>query len=196
MDYSFWFYTLSAIPQTLGAIIALTATFIVFKLNRINDSISSHYYHLKIILRAVGAKIPKEDKSEKYISLFSGKNPILDINNPKWIDAHFIQLEVAYRIIVHDPSLSFSSLNKEQLQDWFNYQIAKDFIKKLDDKDLLLSYLWKTLILVSFTIIFCLFLLPLVLNDCLRLYLIPISIGLAGGSITATIISIRRIVKL
>ena len=39
MDTNYWYYTLSAIPQTLGAIIALSATFVVFKLNFISEKI-------------------------------------------------------------------------------------------------------------------------------------------------------------
>jgi len=37
MDSHFWFYTLSAIPQTLGAIIALAAIFVIFKLDHIEN---------------------------------------------------------------------------------------------------------------------------------------------------------------
>src|SRR3989339_108620 len=36
---NYWYYTLSAIPQTLAAMIALTATFIVFKLNFLSQQI-------------------------------------------------------------------------------------------------------------------------------------------------------------
>jgi hypothetical protein len=39
MDPNSWFYTLSAIPQTLAATIALAATFVVFKLNFIQQKI-------------------------------------------------------------------------------------------------------------------------------------------------------------
>ncbi|TSC81886.1 MAG: hypothetical protein G01um101419_719 [Parcubacteria group bacterium Gr01-1014_19] len=34
-----WYYTLSAIPQTLAAMIALVATFVVYKLSRVSDRI-------------------------------------------------------------------------------------------------------------------------------------------------------------
>lgn len=36
---NYWYYTLSAIPQTLAAIIALSATFVVFKLNFLSEKI-------------------------------------------------------------------------------------------------------------------------------------------------------------
>ncbi|HRH55837.1 MAG TPA: hypothetical protein PK609_03170 [Candidatus Paceibacterota bacterium] len=47
MDSNFWFYTLSAIPQTLGAIIALTATFVIFKLNHIEERTKREYDEVK-----------------------------------------------------------------------------------------------------------------------------------------------------
>lgn len=39
MESNFWFYSLSAIPQTLAAMITLAATFVVFKLNFIQEKI-------------------------------------------------------------------------------------------------------------------------------------------------------------
>ncbi len=47
MDNNFWFYTLSAIPQTLGAVIALTATFVIFKLNQIESKTQIEYNEIK-----------------------------------------------------------------------------------------------------------------------------------------------------
>ncbi|MFH1559308.1 MAG: hypothetical protein ABIC19_02175 [Patescibacteria group bacterium] len=39
MDNNYWYYILSAIPQTLAAMIALSATFFVFRLNSISEDI-------------------------------------------------------------------------------------------------------------------------------------------------------------
>jgi len=47
MDSNFWFYTLSTIPQTLAAIIALTATFVIFKLNHIESRTQKEYDEIK-----------------------------------------------------------------------------------------------------------------------------------------------------
>ena len=47
METNFWFYTLSAIPQTLGALIALTATFIIFKLNHVEERTKTEYEEIK-----------------------------------------------------------------------------------------------------------------------------------------------------
>lgn len=37
MDLSFWYFTLSAIPQALAATIAVVATFVVYKVSRVSD---------------------------------------------------------------------------------------------------------------------------------------------------------------
>jgi len=47
MDSNFWFYTLSTIPQTLGAVIALSATFVIFKLNHIESRTKREYDEIK-----------------------------------------------------------------------------------------------------------------------------------------------------
>lgn len=47
MDNNFWFYTLSTIPQTLGAVIALSATFVIFKLNHIESRTQKEYEEIK-----------------------------------------------------------------------------------------------------------------------------------------------------
>lgn len=47
MDSNFWFYTLSTIPQTLGAVIALSATFVIFKLNHIESRIKKECDEIK-----------------------------------------------------------------------------------------------------------------------------------------------------
>lgn len=39
MSTDFWYYTLSAVPQTLATLIALAATFVVFKLNIVSHKI-------------------------------------------------------------------------------------------------------------------------------------------------------------
>jgi len=39
---SYWYYTLSAIPQTLAAMVALSATFFVFRLNFISEEIKKN----------------------------------------------------------------------------------------------------------------------------------------------------------
>ncbi len=41
MDNSYWYYTLSAIPQTLAAALALAATFVIFKMSMLHGRIES-----------------------------------------------------------------------------------------------------------------------------------------------------------
>lgn len=45
-----WYYTLSAIPQTLAAMIALVATFVVYKLSRISDRVEKERSLVKSFL--------------------------------------------------------------------------------------------------------------------------------------------------
>tara|TARA_Y100000310_G_C20665845_1_gene807427 strand:- start:1901 stop:2518 length:618 start_codon:yes stop_codon:yes gene_type:complete len=205
MDSSYWFYTLSAIPQTLGAIIALTAAFVVFKLDRINDSLSSHYHHFKIILRAIreDKHIPTEDNWEEYNSLFYGTTktrPVLDIDNSKWIKVHCSELIGAYKIIEHHPYIdSLGSDKKEKLLHyWFKDQRKGDFQRKWKHKETLLLYLGDSLSLIASTIIFCLAFLPFfdVLNEYSRSRLVLSSVMLASASLIVTMISIRGIVRL
>lgn len=47
MGSDFWLYTLSAIPQTLGAIVALTATFVIFKLDHVEERTKREYDETK-----------------------------------------------------------------------------------------------------------------------------------------------------
>ena len=47
METNFWFYTLSAIPQTLAAVIALSATFVIFKLNHIESRTQKEYDEIR-----------------------------------------------------------------------------------------------------------------------------------------------------
>lgn len=124
MESNFWFYTLSAMPQTLGAIIALTATFIVITLDKINDKIDSHCYHIKIILRAINEKtsIPKSENPKDFLDLF-GKKIMSDDNI--WLSKNYQQLFKAYNIIVHDPSLN---VPQEELGHWLNEEMRNDLI--------------------------------------------------------------------
>jgi hypothetical protein len=41
MDMGYWYYTLSAIPQTLAAVIALSATFVVFKMKDVQLAVNA-----------------------------------------------------------------------------------------------------------------------------------------------------------
>lgn len=47
MDSNLWFYVLSVVPQTLGAMIALSATFIIFKLNHVEERTKIEYDEIK-----------------------------------------------------------------------------------------------------------------------------------------------------
>ena len=69
IDSNFWYYTLSAIPQTLGAIIALSATFVVFKLNYFERSLDAELRVAKWFLLKMHLyeKVDIEDVPKKEI---------------------------------------------------------------------------------------------------------------------------------
>lgn len=201
MDNNFWFYTLSAIPQTLGAIIALSATFVVFKWSKIEESISSHIYHIKIIMRGLGLKnqIPKNDNPEEFLKLFS---KFIKPKDKNWIAEKHALLLGSYKVIVRDPYIEIAGgiASADDIQDWLNDQVLSAFEKNISNKKIMFSYLWQTLFIIGFTIIFCLFFLPFgigsLLNDFWKTAIISFSVGLTGSSIVATAISILRIIKL
>lgn len=81
MDNNFWFYTLSAIPQTLGALIALAATFIIFKLNHIETRTKEEHSEITTWLMPLFPEIEpdqltKFDDSEILVKLREGINKL------------------------------------------------------------------------------------------------------------------------
>lgn len=76
-----WYYTLSAIAQTCGAILALGGAFIVFKLDKVQQAISNYEERLKSIMQVYEQKsdfnyfiIPTKD-----VKIFFDKNKNEDL---------------------------------------------------------------------------------------------------------------------
>lgn len=59
MDSNYWYYTLSAIPQTLAAMIALAAMFVVFKLDVISKKITEGRIDLRRFILLVTSLLDK-----------------------------------------------------------------------------------------------------------------------------------------
>lgn len=57
---NYWFYTLSAIPQTLAAMIALAAMFVVFRLDVISKKIDESRIELRRFILLVTSRLDKE----------------------------------------------------------------------------------------------------------------------------------------
>jgi len=194
MDSNFWFYTLSAIPQTLGAVIALTATFIVFKYSEIEKSIDSQIYHIKIILRSLGLQkdIPQTDFPRNYSNLFE---VLLFYNDDNWIDKNRGKLSDAYKEIVRDTHFiktGSDKVSKNELKYWLNFQIRNELNRKIREKEKMFEFLSADLSLIVGGIIFCIFFIPFyeILSNYSAIAVISMAILLAVISIiyTATII--------
>ena len=106
MTGDFWLYTLSAIPQTLGAIVALTATFVIFKLDHIEERTKLEYDEIKdwvlTILFELG--IHEISRLDDYALLEKLRKSIekLDPNSDRFglEDARFNQLYAMYEHVL------------------------------------------------------------------------------------------------
>ncbi len=84
MDNSYWYYTLSAIPQTLAAGLALAATFVIFKMSLLNDQIETRASEMAKLLALAGSGSAddgefKEQADHKHmLKIFAGVLPALD----------------------------------------------------------------------------------------------------------------------
>ena len=117
MDTNYWYYTLSAIPQTLGAIIALSATFVVFKLNFISEKIKDSRTDLRRFILLLTSYQHKEIhdieplKDEEFLKLYEeGLNNIKASEDNLGLDVgiyHRLQAELK-RIIEEDWKSGFS----------------------------------------------------------------------------------------
>ncbi|MDP3997646.1 MAG: hypothetical protein Q8P73_04070 [bacterium] len=62
MDNNYWYYTLSAVPQTLAAMIALAATFSVFKLDHVSRRIDDVRLDLRRFILLATSKFDKDNE--------------------------------------------------------------------------------------------------------------------------------------
>lgn len=163
MDSNSWFYSLSAIPQTLAAMIALTATFVVYKLSRIKDYISRHAEEVKIFLPHL---VPEEKITdpgsifeEKVAELLGRGLKKLDISKEDLGTTEFKHLKNAFDNILHLQHIHLES-TKENLFDYLNHknQIITTLINK---KNLANRALKNSLFFTAMPIALSLVLLPL-----------------------------------
>lgn len=172
MDNNYWYYTLSAIPQTLAAMIALAATFVVFKLSIISERIKEARKDLRrFILLATSNLDKKLYQTEIHEIEPLSNNKFLELyetglDNLK-SDAEFLGLDKG--MFEKYGKEMFRIINKE----WHSFYTAKDFrifgylvMKKEVFKSLLLlrrksvALLTLSLTLVASTIIASLIALP------------------------------------
>jgi len=163
MDSNFWFYTLSAIPQTVASLIALSATFVVFKLNTIDSNINTDIYHIKIFLNVLNNNfepyIRRKNIKEilqplkKEIEKLDSKKKFLGLE-----EIVFNNLTSACRYIISGERVTWYPLSEQNL-----YKFVKYKYDSLLDGDLskqkILDSLKKVLILSAISVTSCLFLL-------------------------------------
>lgn len=107
MDSNFWFYTLSATPQTLGTVIALVATFSVFKLVKIHEFMDRYI-----------------DKVRVYLYPLNKKMEVHDIDNLSSEDAEDVLLYLNKGLEgIHPNDANYEAY--EDLRDLFNLKILK-----------------------------------------------------------------------
>ncbi len=84
MDNSYWYYTLSAIPQTLAAGLALAATFVIFKMSLLNDKIEACASETAKLLSLTGSgnaddgEFKEQADHRHLLKVFAGALPALD----------------------------------------------------------------------------------------------------------------------
>ncbi len=75
-DTNYWYYTLSAIPQTLAAVVALAATFVVFKLSLVQQKTDKQ---LELARRLVSPLCPENEIDD--IEKMTAEQVLVELNN-------------------------------------------------------------------------------------------------------------------
>lgn len=162
---NYWYYTLSAIPQTLAAMIALAATFFVFRLNFISEEIRRNRKDLSrfILLLAPGSQgeihIIEQKTEEEFLEFYEQALEQIKFNRPNLGFEKYEKLEKEmWRIISKD----WNSYFKARPERIANYLYMKRDILKymLSVKKMAKSLLGLTLLATTLMIILSLCILP------------------------------------
>lgn len=164
MDSNFWFYTLSAIPQTLGAIIALTATFIIFKLNHVEERTKKEYDEIKdwVLTLMPEINLHEISKFDDYTMLNKLKDGIKRLDPARnrfgLEDARFNQLFTLYEHVM--ASHKKKAFNHEPIYPYLEEK-TRILTSLLEVRKNALNYLWISLGLSVATIVSSIIFLPL-----------------------------------
>lgn len=192
-----WFYTLSAIPQTLGAIIALTATFVVFKMNYTENRTQDEHREIKtwIMLLLPDLKIDEITKLNDDATLFKLQTGLkrLDLSKGSLGFGGYQYLSNLYENLTSSFQRSFRP-NEQEIYDYLveKERIYRSLIKVRKNS---LKYLFKSVLLVVITIIVSLLLLPMreLIISPWDIIAVNLVIGLTVVSISYTVHAIRKI---
>lgn len=193
MDPNSWFYTLSAIPQTLGAIIGLTATFIIFKLNHIESRLQKEYGEIKEWIAALFSRleiyeITKLDDNEILLKLREGIG-LLNRDEQELGFGGYERLSNLHgNIMVSHIGMGGYCSTEKAL---YGYLLEKEriFNSLLEGKKIALNRLKKSLILTSVPTVCSIFFLPFYGEvSCISIFSLPLGAVSCSLAIVAIMI--------
>ncbi len=97
MDLGFWYYTLSAIPQALAAMIAVVATFVIYKVSRVSDRTER-----------------EKDVIKRFLLVLNPEKEIHDIESMRGWDVLRALREGVAKLDPKQPKLGFANYNDLQ----------------------------------------------------------------------------------
>jgi len=200
---NYWYYTLSAIPQTLATMIALTATFVVFKLNFLSEQIQKSRNDLARFILVLTSYKKREIQDieplshEEFIELYEEglKNIKSDESDLGLEHGIYLRLMAEMQRIIKEEWRSRFKARRFRIDAYL--KMKRDFFNSLlSIKKTSLRLLSSSLLLTTFMIVVSLFVLP---NYGLfyKPYLIVVIIMLGSlFSVCLTAYSVWKIAKL
>lgn len=162
-DLSFWFYTLNAIPQTLGALVALVVAFVIYRIGEIDKLLGRDIPRVKRCLLAVtDATISElnEQSSREIVTDLQRFVAGLDVKkkNLGLALARYSELEELFDRMT-DEEYGIISSDSEEMYLYLQEKANKIDVS-LKSRTLIMEYFKVSVVLSLFTIIVSLALLP------------------------------------
>ncbi|MDQ5968854.1 MAG: hypothetical protein QG579_11 [Patescibacteria group bacterium] len=197
----YWYYTLSAIPQTLAAVIALAAAFTTLKLDYISKIIKETRIDLRRFILLTTSKLdikeihtiePLSDK--EFLKVFKEGLSSLDEHNHQLgltSDMFNKYSDEMFRIINKDWN---SRYGPDDFRVFGYLKMKKEIFEKLiEQKDEIIYLMTSSLILVGFVITVSLIILPS--YNCFNGSKLLVY-GIVTGSVISIIVTILSILKI
>ncbi len=194
-----WYYTLSAIPQTLAAMIALVATFVVYKLSRVSDRVEKERGLVKSFLMHL-----HPEKEIHHIENMRGEELLIALQEG------IAKLDPEEKDLGFDAFKKLEALLKEIIESWHlragtSGQKVYDFLRQKENifrnlvhaRKYSLNLLVVCLFLTAIPTVASLLMLPNIVYFSANLLPITFALaGLASISILFTALSVWKIAKL
>ncbi|OHA03498.1 MAG: hypothetical protein A3J58_03230 [Candidatus Sungbacteria bacterium RIFCSPHIGHO2_02_FULL_52_23] len=162
-DLNFWFFTLSAIPQTLGALVALVVAFVIYRIGEIDRLLGRDIPRMKrCLLAATDATIAELNEQssreilrdlQKFLATMDPERSELGLELPR----HAELVEVFDRMT--DEEYGIVSSNSREIYLYLQEKANKIEVS-LNSRALILEYLKVSVILSLFTIVASLGIMP------------------------------------